>query len=95
VKAIKSQREEIERLRGMVDGQQEKEMGEGIISLSQDQRKNQEKLVVMLNELAVPWEAVVTQLADVKGDLGEIHAGTYHSFTIPRHIYGCSLCLGY
>jgi hypothetical protein len=30
----------------------------------------------MLNDLAAPMEIVVTQLADVKEDLGQMHSGT-------------------
>ncbi|KAH9203929.1 hypothetical protein DL95DRAFT_471950 [Leptodontidium sp. 2 PMI_412] len=74
VSAIKSERDDIERLRGIIDGQQEKEMGDGIMALSQDQKANQDKLVGLLNDLAAPMEIMAMQLTDVKDELGEMHS---------------------
>jgi len=36
---------------------------------------NQDKLIRMLSDLAAPMEIVVTQLADFKEELGEMHSG--------------------
>ncbi|KAN0106705.1 hypothetical protein V8E51_009581 [Hyaloscypha variabilis] len=72
VTAIKTERDDIERLRGVIDGQQEKELGDGILTLTQDQKVNQDKLVGMLNDLTAPMEIMAMQLLDVKDKLGEI-----------------------